>query len=1365
MALEKKVLAGGGMDKDTDSRFLAKNDYREAHNVRISTSDEGNEGTVENIRSNLKIPNLDVDAQGNKVIGSYEDVDNKKVYYFVAGAAWTGGNSIYQYDTSTETVQLVLQDSLLNFDRNYLITGISIIGTDEDRFPLGLLYWTDDFNPPRKINIDKALRYTASGGGDPLGYQSITFDSLDAIKHPPEKEPTCQNLTVLNPFLTDTNTQNNQLKGRSWQFKYRWVYDDGEISSWSPNSLVHADTNFDSFFDSGTVSNVSNVLPVAFNSGEELVERIQIATRNSNDMDDWLLVCDIKKSYLKEKVGTSVSSISPLGTGTVLNNNNQYVFYFYNDGIYNTVDVVESAKLYNDVPHLAKAQEVVDGNRLVYGNVVTGQTADIEPDVSFTAGHPKETIITQPGVQTNLNWQISTIGRWTDKESPAFENAVRRKHHTTHRLRFEIEEICPGGIGQYNLTFTDFICNNTNTQNTHFFNDCRRQVGIAVCSGNYQSVPYSASFGTALDIAQDMAGDLNLQPPMHQVISGSHPGQMNNNDNFVITNWTSGWSAYAGIGNNAWLEFTVNSRSAESMKFGGQTWLGGGGPGQYTQSGSPGANLGNFTSTNPFAQESSQWNRMVDDGQAPHCRSYAFSGFPTGLGNTWTVSGNNVGGSGGFAINATGTNFDTPDVPIDCSGWTAAGNTSMGIAGLDAASSALALAVRARGLVGNPNAMICSSEIICPDQGGPGVPAVSSFKNGARHRFGIVYYDRALRSSSVQLASDSEIYIPRASEATASDPNGWAGEWYIDWEINHQAPEWAEYWQWVYGGNTLTDDYIQFVTDGIHDGTTCAFDIGQSNSREGTDFDKVIDDIGLKQKGAQQAGDYSQHYLVDMTNLNQYVMQEGGAPTVYNFEEGDMLRVVSDAADNPAVNESWEFKILGVVGQGRFPHIDWNSSIAGGCAWNLQGEYKDLLVLALESSLVTLFTAGTQTIMQDYTLEIYSPKRKTKEKFQIYNEFGHFANCTEINGVNCHMQVIEDLTSGSPAQSQDFNAGVPARGRFTRGDVFFRLRATKSNKLFTPLESFHFSDKYKSDYWDKGRPNAVLEDFRRTRKHSTVLYSEPYVPNTYINGLNSFFPDVSFQEFERSYNSIQYLHSKDNALIIFQEDKTSKALVKRDIIYNVDGSGNVATSDTVISQAVPYLGDYGICKNPESFASHGLRMYFVDIRRGCVLRLSQDGFTLISENNMKEYFTDLCESILGINRAIRYNIYGVWDKRFNEYIVAFQQHNTTPIVFPPGPTSVSSAKLKKAEEMINANSPEYLSKIFNVDETKIDLNVHLLNSPSARKKSVDYEVEERRKEKEEETNNNQSRGGSSSSSSNNNQSRGGSSSSSSTSQY
>ena len=1022
-------------------------------------------------------------------------------------------------------------------------------------------------------------------------------------------------------------------------------------------------------------------------------------------MGDWLLVCDIKKSYLKEKIGTATTTITPLGTGTVLADNAQYVFYFYNDGIYNTVDVVESAKLYNDVPHLAKAQSVVDGNRLVYGNVVTGQTADIEPEIQLTSGHPTTSAVISPGVQTNLNWQMRTRGEWTDSTSDFWGNRYRR-YNTVHELRFQIDPVCPGGIGQYNISFVDFFTQATQTQNQHAGWDCRRSVGCAIssCFPGYQSPPYSSTFGAAIDIALDMASDLN----------GASSGQWNlnniqgtrvswigiNSDNFLNTSFGASWNAYTE-GGVAWLEFQVTSQGPERFKYGGPSFSG-------SWAASSGSTGDAWSTSSNYQQQTIQWGRNTDQGAAPRVRGYVFSGFPTGMGNTLAGSG----GSGGFSISMNGTALGTPDVII------VGGNEDMGIQDVISQDRGLLEQARIRA-IGGMGGIRATSELICPTAG-PAIAGTPTFKNGARHRFGIVYYDRALRSSSVQLASQSEVYIPRASEPTTLDPNGWGGEWYIDWQINHEAPDWAEYWQWVYGGNTLTTDYVQFVCNGIHEGSQCDYDIGLGNPRDGKDFDVNIRDEWAKQKGAAQGGNYSQNYLVDMTPLNNYVMEEGGDPCVYTFEEGDMLRIVADANDNPAINESWEFKILGVVGQGRFPHIDWDTSAA---PWNPDGQYKELLVLSLESSLTALFGGGATTIMQDYTMEVYSPKKKTDEGLQIYYEFGHFGRCNIVNGVNCHMQITEDVTAGSPTQSQDFSNGIPAMGRFTRGDAFYRLRATKSNKLFTTMESFHFSDIYTSNYWDNGRPNAVLEDFRRTRKHSTVLYSEPYVPNTYINGLHSFFADVSFQEFERTYNSIQHLHSKDNALIIFQEDKTSKALVKRDILYNVDGSGNVATADTVISQAVPYLGDFGICKNPESFASHGLRMYFVDVRRGAVLRLSQDGFTVISENQMKEYFTDLCESIVGINKTTPYNIYGVWDTRFNEYIISFQEYSGN-IVIPPTTGPVASMKLRKSIETFNKGNPEYIADQLNLRKTDVGDDTHSLNSVTIIQNRKKFEEEE-----------------------------------------
>jgi len=65
----------------------------------------------------------------------------------------------------------------------------------------------------------------------------------------------------------------------------------------------------------------------------------------------------------------------------------------------------------------------------------------------------------------------------------------------------------------------------------------------------------------------------------------------------------------------------------------------------------------------------------------------------------------------------------------------------------------------------------------------------------------------------------------------------------------------------------------------------------------------------------------------------------------------------------------------------------------------------------------------------------------------------------------------------------------------------------------------------------------------------------------------------------------------------------------------------------VLGQITPYLGEYGISKNPESFAVFGFRKYFADKYRNTVLRLSRDGITEISQYGMSDYFRDNLKEI------------------------------------------------------------------------------------------------------------------------------------------
>lgn len=70
MAIEKRQFLFG-MDQDSDDRYIQPGFTRKNVNVRVGSSVSDGNGTGENISGNTLIPNLDLPAGDNKVIGSY----------------------------------------------------------------------------------------------------------------------------------------------------------------------------------------------------------------------------------------------------------------------------------------------------------------------------------------------------------------------------------------------------------------------------------------------------------------------------------------------------------------------------------------------------------------------------------------------------------------------------------------------------------------------------------------------------------------------------------------------------------------------------------------------------------------------------------------------------------------------------------------------------------------------------------------------------------------------------------------------------------------------------------------------------------------------------------------------------------------------------------------------------------------------------------------------------------------------------------------------------------------------------------------------------------------------------------------------
>ena len=153
MAKVVNTFVKGKLNKDLDARLIPNGEYRDARNVQVSKSEGPDVGELENVLGN-KLTSLTFPAN-SKCIGWITDDTNNFIYLFVTDNATadyvpSANHQIYQYNTLTDTfISLFAAPAFLNFSQLNPIYGINIVEN--------LLFWTDNRNQPRKINIERAI--------------------------------------------------------------------------------------------------------------------------------------------------------------------------------------------------------------------------------------------------------------------------------------------------------------------------------------------------------------------------------------------------------------------------------------------------------------------------------------------------------------------------------------------------------------------------------------------------------------------------------------------------------------------------------------------------------------------------------------------------------------------------------------------------------------------------------------------------------------------------------------------------------------------------------------------------------------------------------------------------------------------------------------------------------------------------------------------------------------------------------------------------------------------------------------------------------------------------------------------------------
>ena len=386
MAVQK--LTPRHLNKDDDERLVKATEMTDALNVRVSSDDNGDALVLKNAYGNTEITlQTALPAGTNKVIGSVASEQSNSIYYFV----WNSNNdhSIYKYSVGTNKAQQVYKDSVLSFNKNGFVKANVVTSIDGDE----LVYFNSGTSEPKKINASKALRDNSYPGGS-TDEEKLLF--LTVAKQPPLNPPTFS-------IVNNASLKENNIGDKVFQFAYRYIYEDGEISALSPySSLTVSISQLRDGFNTESAKNFYNQINVFVRNTIADVSKIQVFAREGNE-----------------------GTFYEIAEKTNNKNTNAVTVNFNNQFRGEALSIDDKNKLFDNVPQQADSQEIVDG-RMMYGGYTEGYP-NTSPNVSLIANYKDNATIYNitATVQTNgykVNVDYNTLPSTFDSDSKVHIN-------------------------------------------------------------------------------------------------------------------------------------------------------------------------------------------------------------------------------------------------------------------------------------------------------------------------------------------------------------------------------------------------------------------------------------------------------------------------------------------------------------------------------------------------------------------------------------------------------------------------------------------------------------------------------------------------------------------------------------------------------------------------------------------------------------------------------------------------------------------------------------------------------------------------------------------------------------------------------
>ena len=1286
----KRDFRAGRMNKDLDERLVPSGEYRDALNIQVASSEGDDVGSIQNVLGNkLAYPSL-INIAGGKCIGSCRDSANDKIYWFIAG---TSVDVIAEYDQYTKTVSPVLVDTsnVLDLNASNLITGVNIIE--------GLLFFTDNRSEPKTVDIKKFkagssnyTTHTLLTTAHSTATYNFTLDDVTVIKKSPIEAPTiAMSASVRGGIVESVCIAKSFVDGSGEALAPGAHPDSNSNFTFQHNMNLQVGdrlkfTILDESEDDEVIATVIDLLSFSPNSFKLNLDSVSDGIVTGTQ--DWKVILMEDKSLFEFKFPRfayrykyddgQYSAIGPFSQVAFLPDEFDYnPKKGFNKGMVNTLkkltvsnfitsyipkDVVELDVLYKE-----------DGST----NIYTVKSLKGKPE-----NQDEEWTNNSMLIESEIIYKIlpsnQLLRPWDNvpKKAKAQEFTANRLLYGNYTQQYDIKDV---NNAEITPKFSVSIIQSTDP--TYGV----RTPGKSIKSmRTYQlGVVYRDEFGRETPVLTDTTGSIQL--PKSQAVNWnvlqvkllSNPPSWATHYKYFLKETSAEYynlamdRHYPAEDGNVWLAFP----SAERNKVTDETFL----------------ILKKRHDSDAFVEDEARYKIIAIENDAPDFLTIS----KVSKGIATADSNGNLFIDGGYPEKGTA------QIRIPRTLWKPHfGGTTGSSDDIDLSTASIHtltdLMVRIK--KGNNVTKYYDIANIVYEGAASNLEFVGTSTNCPENRYWQINIEKTFDESDVN-------WLGTVGNGDTIQSVSMTVE--IAQKVRKLKPEFqGRFFAKIYRDSSLEQNILQFNNIdemkvvaqnnfwqvGNDAGTSLGANTGggQStrynywrNKDKGTGTDHTADWFIPRFKKYSWSRDLGGEGDVQVNrNLGEVSTSTVENTQAYGIRQGeDVIEIAfhnfgayARNSRNQQRDVVWgEWIKFGNTVAGE--HKDFVNSLQtignyikfsgdpDSTAYEIKGYRRGGAIMykgrnsngngrtgTFASSRVIIFTLKLDKPIQ------WAPEDNVPN---IINGYQHHTPI-QIGTTYVDEDDLDGFTTDNPGIWETEPKEVAELDIYYEASNAYAISTHGNNQALDYHNCFSFAngvesnrirDDFNAKTINKGvkASSTVAEQYNEEIKTNGLIFSGIFNSTASVNRLNQFImAEAITKDLNPEYGSIQKLNTRDTDVTVFCEDKVLRVLTNKDALFNADGNANITANKSVLGQSMPYVGDFGISLNPESFAKYGFRSYFTDRARGAVLRLSRDGLEPLSPKGMADYFTD--------KLAVTQIAIGSYDDKKGSYNISLQSN-------------------------------------------------------------------------------------------------------------